>query len=72
MQLFDIENEVFREELLATLTFKGKTSEEDLFKSFDDFRTKSNLSYDKIVSISTDGVPAMMGKEKGIAKRNPG
>ncbi|XP_025422909.1 general transcription factor II-I repeat domain-containing protein 2-like [Sipha flava] len=29
---------------------------------------KSDLSYDKIVSISTDGAPAMMGKEKGLLK----
>lgn len=51
------------------MTFEGKTRGEDLFKSFDDFMKKSNLSYDKIVSISTDGAPAMMGKEKGLLKR---
>jgi len=42
--------------------FKGETRGEDEFKSFDDFMTKSNLIYDKIVSISTDGVPAMIVK----------
>jgi hypothetical protein len=31
--------------------------------------TKSSISYDKIVSISTDGVPEMIGKEKGFVKR---
>jgi hypothetical protein len=69
VRFFDIENKVFREELLAILTFEGKTRGEDLFKSFDDFMKKSDLSYDKIVSISTDGAPAMMGKEKGLLKR---
>jgi len=49
VRFFDIENKVFREELLAILTFEGKTSGEDLFKSFDDFMKKSDLSYDKIV-----------------------
>jgi len=69
VRFFDIENKVFREELLAILTFEGKTRGEDLFKSFDDFMKKSNLSYDKIVSISSDGAPAMMGKEKELLKR---
>ncbi|XP_060880731.1 general transcription factor II-I repeat domain-containing protein 2B-like [Metopolophium dirhodum] len=69
VRFFDIENKVFREELLAILTFEGKTRGEDLFKSFDDFMKNPNLSYDKIVSISTDGAPAMMGKEKGLLKR---
>ncbi|KAE9538508.1 hypothetical protein AGLY_005607 [Aphis glycines] len=69
VRFFDIENKVFREELLAILTFEGKTCGEDLFKGFDDFMKKSNLSYDKIVSISTDGAPAVMGKEKGLLKR---
>jgi hypothetical protein len=31
--------------------------------------TKSNINYDKIVSILTDGAPAMVGKEKGFFKR---
>ncbi|XP_025416189.1 general transcription factor II-I repeat domain-containing protein 2-like [Sipha flava] len=69
VRFFDFENKVFREELLAILTFEGKTRGEDLFKSFDDFMKKSDLSYDKIMSISTDGAPAMMGKEKGLLKR---
>jgi len=60
---------VFRDELLALLPLKCKTRGEDLFKTFDDFITKSNISYDKIVSISTDGAPAMIGKEKGFVKR---
>ncbi|XP_025411051.1 general transcription factor II-I repeat domain-containing protein 2A-like [Sipha flava] len=33
VRFFDIENKVFREELLAILTFEGKTRGEDLFKS---------------------------------------
>lgn len=69
VRFFDVESTVFREELLAILPFKGKTRGEDLFKTFEDFMVKSNISYDKIVSISTDGAPAMIGKEKGLVKR---
>ncbi|VVC46273.1 Hypothetical protein CINCED_3A002488 [Cinara cedri] len=59
VRFFDIENKVFREELLTVLTFKGKTRGEDLLRSFDDIMTKSDLNYDKIVSISTNGAPAI-------------
>ncbi|XP_044751713.1 protein ZBED8-like [Coccinella septempunctata] len=69
VRFFDLENKVFRKELLAILPLKGNTRGEDLFKTFDEFITESNLSYDKMVSISTDGAPAMIGKEKGLVKR---
>lgn len=31
--------------------------------------TKSNISYDKIVSISTDGILVMVGRKLGFVKR---
>lgn len=55
VRFFDIERRVFRDELLELLLFKGKTHGEDLFKTFDDFMTESNISYNKIASVSTDG-----------------
>lgn len=55
--------------MLAILPFNGKTRGKDLFKTFDEFITNSNISYDKMVSVSTDGAPAMIGKEKGLVKR---
>ncbi|CAG5058707.1 unnamed protein product [Parnassius apollo] len=76
VRFLDIECKTFREELLTILPLKGNTRGEDLFKVIDEFITKSNISYDKIVSLSTDGAPAMIGKEKGVVKRirdkNPG
>ncbi|XP_050532632.1 protein ZBED8-like [Daktulosphaira vitifoliae] len=69
VRFFDVESRVFRDELLALLPLKYKTRGEDLFKTFDNFMNKSNISYDKIVSVSTDGAPAMVGKEKGFVKR---
>lgn len=69
VRFFDVESKEFREELLAVLTFKGQTRGEDLFEAFDNFMTISNVSYDKMVSVSTDGAPAMIGKERGLVKR---
>nr|XP_022911991.1 general transcription factor II-I repeat domain-containing protein 2-like [Onthophagus taurus] len=76
VRFFDVENKIFREELLAILPLKGNTRGEDLFKAIDKFINNSNIRYDKIVSLSTDGAPAMIGKEKGVVKKirdkNPG
>ncbi|CAG4935897.1 unnamed protein product [Parnassius apollo] len=76
VRFLDIESKPLREELLTILPLKGNTRGEDLFKVIDEFITKSDISYDKIVSLSTDGAPAMIGKEKGVVKRirdkNPG
>lgn len=69
VRFLDIESKTFREELLTILPLKGNTRGEDLFKVIDEFITKSNISYDKMVSLSTDGAPAMIGKEKGVVKR---
>lgn len=69
VRFFEEENKIMREELLTVLTFKGKTRGEDLFETFDDFMQKSNIPYEKMVSISTDGAPAMIGKDKGLVKR---
>lgn len=69
VRFYDIEHKIFIEELLAVLTFKSQTRGEDLFQTFDNFMTKSNINYDKMVSLSTDGAPAMVGKERGLVKR---
>ncbi|KAF2904476.1 hypothetical protein ILUMI_01698 [Ignelater luminosus] len=70
IRFFGIDSKVlFRDELLAIVKLKGNTRGEDLFKDSDDFMTKSSFSYDKIVSISNDGAPAMIGKEKRLVKR---
>ncbi|XP_049945866.1 protein FAM200A-like [Schistocerca serialis cubense] len=76
VRFFDIENKIFREELLAILPLKGNTRGEDLFKAIDEFINNSYICYDKIVSLSTDGAPAVIDKEKGTVKKirdmNPG
>ncbi|XP_049782658.1 general transcription factor II-I repeat domain-containing protein 2-like [Schistocerca cancellata] len=54
VRFFDMENKIFREELLAILPLKGNNRGEDLFKAIDEFINNSNIRYDKIVSLSTD------------------
>ena len=58
-----------REELLALLPMKEKTRGEDMFLSFKNFIEKTQLLVYKLVSITTDGAPAMIGHLNGfIAK----
>uniref|UniRef100_A0A3P9JR89 DUF4371 domain-containing protein n=1 Tax=Oryzias latipes TaxID=8090 RepID=A0A3P9JR89_ORYLA len=54
------------EESLAVLPLKGTTRGEDLFKSFNEFAKEKNLPMDKLVSVCTDGVPCMVGKNGGF------
>ncbi|XP_072395299.1 general transcription factor II-I repeat domain-containing protein 2-like [Diabrotica undecimpunctata] len=65
----DIECQIFREELLAILPLKGNTRGEDLFKVIDELFSKSNISFNKMISFSTDGAPTVTGTEKCVVKR---
>ena len=58
-----------REELLTLLPMKEKARGEDIFLSFKNFIEKTQLPVYKLVSITTDGAPAMIGHLNGfIAK----
>lgn len=58
-----------REELLTILPMKEHTRGEDIFQSFKNFIKKTQLPVYKMVSITTDGAPAMVGRSNGfIAK----
>ncbi|XP_057190131.1 general transcription factor II-I repeat domain-containing protein 2-like [Triplophysa rosa] len=58
-----------REELLTLLHMKEHTRGEDIFRAFKDFVDKTQLPMSKLVSITTDGAPAMVGRSNGfIAK----
>ena len=52
-----------KEELLTILPMKEYTREEDIFQSFKNIIEKTQLSVCKLVSITNDGAPAMVGRE---------
>lgn len=62
VRFLDVKSRVFKDEFPELFRLKSKTCEKDLFKTFNDLMTKSNISYDKIVSIPSDGAPEMIGK----------
>ena len=58
-----------KEELLTLLPMKEHTRGEDIFQSFNNFIAKTQLPVHKLVSITTDGAQAMVGRVNGfIAK----
>lgn len=55
-----------REELLTILPLKGHTRGEDIFNAFMGFVNEKKLPLFKLISITTDGAPAMIGRTSGF------
>ncbi|CAM4659072.1 unnamed protein product [Leuciscus chuanchicus] len=55
-----------KEELLTILPLKGHTRGEDIFQAFMEFVNKTQLPLFKLISITTDGAPAMVGRTSGF------
>jgi len=55
-------NSDFKEEFLILLPFHNRATGQILFEYFQEFIKNNGLLYQKIISISTDGAPAMIGK----------
>ena len=58
-----------KEELLTILPLKGHTRGSDIFDTFMEFVSKSNLPLFKLTSITTDGAPSMVGRTAGFVAR---
>lgn len=56
------------EELLSMESLKNTTTSQDIFDSVLDCLKNSNLCLKKLISITTDGAPALIGKNNGFVK----
>jgi len=63
-------NESFQitEEMLKSISLKGTTKGEDMFHAVENSLCENNLDLEIISEISTNGAPAMVGKEKAAIK----
>ena len=55
-----------REELVKLIALTGRTTGLDVFEEFVDTFMKINIDLQKIVSVTTDGAPNMIGKNIGF------
>lgn len=54
--------------MLKLISLKGTTKGEDIFYAVENSLCENNLDLEIISGISTDGAPAMVGKEKEAIK----
>ncbi|XP_026480929.1 general transcription factor II-I repeat domain-containing protein 2B-like [Ctenocephalides felis] len=57
------------EELLSVHPMKGTTTGEDFFLAVKECLVKVSLTWNKIVSVTTDGCPSLTGKNVGLLNR---
>lgn len=54
------------EELLSVIPLKGRTTGKDIFSALKDILTQRNVPLGKLVAITTDDTPAMIGRHAGL------
>lgn len=67
-------NHVFKEELLEMIPMHGRTRGEDFYNAFNKYVEDYNFPIDKLISITTDGCPSMVGRINGfvaLCRNNP-
>ena len=55
-----------KEELVQVMPLSGRTTGNDIFLAFKNLIKSENIPVNKLVGITTDGAPAMVGVEKGF------
>lgn len=57
------------EELAALQSIKGTTAGEDIYEKFCQTMVDLGLDWAKLVSVTTDGAPSMVGAARGVGGR---
>ena len=68
-RFFNQENKEFCEDVLGVTPLKTRTRGEDIYLAIKEMLTKRGIEPKQVVSITTDGAPAMIGREKGAVAR---
>ena len=64
VRYFDNTSEQFVEETLTILPLLGTTRGEDIYKAVIEYFEKYKLDMKKLISLTTDGAPSMIGNKK--------
>uniref|UniRef100_A0A3Q3BZE1 Uncharacterized protein n=1 Tax=Haplochromis burtoni TaxID=8153 RepID=A0A3Q3BZE1_HAPBU len=69
VRFFNNDKKEFCEDLLSVTSLHSTTRGEDIYVAIKEMLTKRGIEPNQVVSITTDGAPAMMGREKGAVAR---
>uniref|UniRef100_A0A8C1LXS3 DUF4371 domain-containing protein n=1 Tax=Cyprinus carpio TaxID=7962 RepID=A0A8C1LXS3_CYPCA len=69
VRFFNTDQKAFCEDLLGVTPLQTSTRGEDIYLAIKEMLTKRGIEPKKVVSITTDGAPAMIGREKGAVAR---
>ncbi|XP_060846419.1 general transcription factor II-I repeat domain-containing protein 2-like [Rhopalosiphum padi] len=69
VRYFDNTSEQFVEEILTILPLLGTTCGEDIYKAVIEYFEKYKLDMKKLISLTTDGAPSMIGNKKSFVQR---
>ena len=66
---YDGSKKKFMQELFGVAALKGRTQGEDIYDSLKSMMESRNIEMKSIISMTTDGAPAMLGKGRGLIGR---
>ncbi|XP_039632273.1 SCAN domain-containing protein 3-like [Polypterus senegalus] len=69
VRFFNTDQKAFCEDLLGITPLQTSTRGEDIYTAIKEMLSKRGIEPKKVVSITTDGAPAMIGREKGAVSR---
>ena len=69
VRFFNKDKKVFCEDLLGVTPLKTSTKGEDIYLTIKEMLIKRGIEPKQVVSVTTDGAPAMIGREKGAVAR---
>ncbi|KAK7919119.1 hypothetical protein WMY93_010403 [Mugilogobius chulae] len=69
VRFYHEESKTFVEDVLGITALKTHTRGEDIYLAIKEMLTQRGINLKKVVSITTDGAPSMMGREKGAVTR---
>lgn len=69
VRFYHEETKTFVEDILGVTALKTHTRGEDIYLAIKEMLTQRRIDVKNVVSITTDGAPSMMGREKGAVSR---
>nr|XP_054593491.1 SCAN domain-containing protein 3-like [Nothobranchius furzeri] len=69
VRFYYAEQKAFYEDLLGIIPLQTSTTGEDIYLAIMEMLAKRGMEPTKVISITTDGAPAMIGREKGAVTR---